>query len=83
MGRNPAIKLSERELNEMFADLEWSKKFPPILDVVQAATLGHVPLATLYEWSSRGLLTNCANKRGKRLKIMRNRFVRFLMEEQQ
>ena len=80
MARKPPLKLTDREICEMFADPEWSKKFPPLLDADEAATLAHVPLATIYDWSSRGLLDNCAHKR-HRLQIVRNRFIRFLLEK--
>lgn len=81
MERNPWIKLTDRELAEMFADPEWSRTFPPILNLAQAAALAHVEPSTIYDWSSRRLLAGCAYKRGKRLKIHRNRFVRFLFGE--
>lgn len=81
MGRTPSLKLTDGEVADMFGDPAWSAVFPPLLSVAQAAALAHVPVATIYDWSSRGLLINCARKRGKRLNIMRNRFVRFLLGE--
>jgi hypothetical protein len=78
MGRNPSIQLEVSELKEMFADPVWISKFPPLLSVDAAADLANVPKGTIYDWSSRGLLASCANKRGKRLLILRDRFVQFL-----
>ena len=40
----------------MFADDQWSQVFPPVLTVEAAAGLAGVPIATIYDWSSRGLL---------------------------
>ena len=52
------------------------KQFPPILTVDQAADLMQVPKATIYDWSSRGLLKNCSRRVGKHLRILRDRFVK-------
>lgn len=59
----------------MFADRRWSERFPPILSVELAAELLHVPKATIYDWSSRGLLGSCAQKAGKHLCIARDLLV--------
>lgn len=56
--------------------------YPPILSVDQAARLAGVPKKTIYDWSSRGLLQDIAVRRGKRLRVLRDRFVRFLFSEQ-
>jgi hypothetical protein len=78
MERDARIKLSPAELNAMFADEKWSREFPPILLVEDAARLAGVEVATVYDWSSRGLLREFANKKGKKLRILRNKFVEFL-----
>ena len=82
MGRNPAIDLEDSEVSGMFADPQWEQKFPPILLLEQAAELASVSTQTIYDWSSRGLLANCATKRGKRLRILRDRFVKFLFSDE-
>jgi hypothetical protein len=79
MARKPVQKLTERELKDMFAAPEWAIK--PLLGVADAAVLAGVTPATIYDWSSRGLLDHCATRRGKRLRIHRDRFARFLMGE--
>lgn len=48
---------------------------PPVLSVEQAAKLIGVPKKTIYEWSSAGRLDLCARRRGKRLFIVRDRFL--------
>ena len=66
---------TKTELETAFSDPELSRRFPFVLDVVQAAELLQVPVATIYDWSSRGLLRGCARKIGKHLRISRDRFL--------
>ncbi|MHC4066095.1 MAG: helix-turn-helix domain-containing protein [Planctomycetota bacterium] len=79
MGRHvgPGLKFSHAEMAQAF-DGPWGEAYPPILTVEQAARLAGVPVKTIYDWKSRGLLRECAARRGKRLRIYRDRFVRFL-----
>jgi hypothetical protein len=49
--------------------------WPPLLTTGQAAELAGVPVGTIYDWSSAGRLVRCARKRGKRLLIVRDRFI--------
>jgi hypothetical protein len=78
MGGFNGLKLSQAEISAMFADPAWSSRFPPILDLEQAAELARVPLETLRSWRSRGLLGDCSHKPGKRVLIVRDRFVAWL-----
>ena len=75
-----AVKLSASEIQQAFCNSDWEKRFPPVLNVDQAAELAGVPKKTIYEWSSRGLLKGCANRFGRHLRILRDRFVRLLFE---
>lgn len=50
--------------------------WPPLLTVEQAADMIGVPKKTIYVWSSAGRLDLCARRRGKRLYILRDRFVK-------
>ena len=79
MGRYPNdnLKLTAAEIERSFGGT-WNDVYPPILSVAQAARLAQVSPRTLYDWSHRGLLMTCAHRRGKRLRIFRDRFVRFL-----
>ncbi len=81
MGRHPEARLhlNDAEIERAFAG-KWGEQFPPILDVAQAAQLARVTPKTLYDWSHRGLLKDCAHKTGKRLRVWRNGFIRFLFE---
>ncbi len=63
------------ELAAAFSDPEWSRRFPPVLNVDQAADLVQVSRGTIYDWSSRGLLRGCSRKIGKHLRISRDRFL--------
>ena len=75
-----SAKLSANEIHQMFSDSDWEQRFPPILNVEQAAELAGVPKKTIYEWSSRGQLKGCAKRFGRRLRILRDRFVQLLFE---
>lgn len=66
---------TDAELAAAFSDIESSRRFPPVLSVAQAAELLQVPVATIHDWSSRGLLSRCARKIGKHLRISRDRFL--------
>lgn len=74
-------EISLDEIRATFADEASSAAFPPILTVQQAARLMQVPVATLYDWSSRGLLDHCARRVGKHLRIFRDRFVQNAFEK--
>lgn len=72
--------LSKEEIREMFSDPIWAEKFPPILNLEQAAELAHVSKDTIYDWRSRGRLRGCSSHVGKHIRINRDRFVAFLMD---
>lgn len=82
MGRyaTSGIKLTRAEIDTAFAG-RWGEVYPPILDSQQAAELAGVSIKTLYDWSHRGLLKNCACRRGRHLRLLRDRFVQFLFED--
>ncbi len=67
--------ISIEDVRATFADEANSAAYPPILTVQQAALLMQVPVATVYGWSSRGLLRHCSKKVGKHLRILRDRFI--------
>ena len=80
-GQKDNLHLTDDETKELFADPFWAEKFPPILNVEQAAQLINVPIATIYDWSSRGLLDSCKRKTGRHLRILRDRYVKQLFNE--
>jgi len=71
-------RLDDAEIATAFGPGRWAEAYPPVLNPVQAAKLAGVPVKTVYDWSSRGLLRDCACKTGKHLRIWRDRFIRFL-----
>ena len=73
-------RLTADEIRRGFDTSEWGTKFPPILSVQQAAALAGVPPGTIYDWSSQGDLRGCAARKGKRLRIWRDRFIAWLFE---
>lgn len=73
------IQISQAELDSAFFG-NLGGRFPPVLNVSQAAELLQVPVKTLYEWSSRGRLRSCARRRGKRLFFWRDLLIRELFE---
>ena len=72
------LTLSDDELRAAFSDTEWARKFPPVLTVTQAAELAQVPVATLYDWKSRGRLAGCARRVGRHVRVHRDRFLAFI-----
>lgn len=75
------LKLTKSEIAEAFADADVAARFPPVMTAAQAADLAQVPLNTLYQWRSRGLLTGCSRKVGKYVRFFRDRFIQKLFNE--
>jgi hypothetical protein len=75
------VAISIEEVRATFADEANSAAFPPILTVPQAAQLMQVPVGTIHDWSSRGLLRHCSRKVGKHLRILRDRFIQHAFEK--
>jgi len=75
------LHLTDAEIARTFSDNKWAEKFPPVLTVDEAAQLVGVPKATLYNWSSRGLLRGCARKVGRHLRIVRDKFIKRVFNE--
>ena len=77
--RPDKIRITEEEIRRAFFDNSGGR-FPPVLNVRQAAELFHVLVKTIYEWSSRGYLKSCSRRRGKRLFFWRDRLIREMFE---
>ena len=65
-------KLAKSEIQQAFAD-GVGAQFPPILTVVQLASLLQISPKTVYEWIARGRLDGAFRKRGKHHLIWRDR----------
>lgn len=70
-----SLDLSPREIAACFADPLWAQRFPPVLRIEQAAELLGLPVGTLRDWRSRGLLTKCSRKVGRRVLFFRDRLI--------
>ena len=79
--RDESLKLTRSELNAPFESSDAGKQYPPVMTAQQAAALLQVPVATIYDWSSRGLLRGCARRCGKHLRFFRDRFLEKLFNE--
>lgn len=71
-------KLSKPEIQQAFADGAGAQ-FPPILTVVQLASLLQVSKKTLYEWLAKGRLDGSFRKRGKHVLVWRDRALDLLL----
>jgi hypothetical protein len=69
------VILKSADIQQGFAQPEWAARFPPVLSVSQAADLLQVPVNTIYDWSSRGLLKGCSRRVGKYLRILRDKLL--------
>lgn len=76
-----SLKLAKEEIGNAFASPGWAEKYPPVLTVGQAAELLSVPVKTIYDWSSRGLLTSSSRRVGKHLRIWRDRLIAHIFNE--
>jgi hypothetical protein len=60
---------------------EYRRQYPPLITVEQAAEISCRKVQTIYDWSSRGLLDSSKVKRGGRLLLRRDAFVRFILDD--
>ena len=58
------LKLTDREIAASFSGPHWAEAFPPVLGIEQAAKLLGVPVGTLRDWRSRGLLSQFSRRMG-------------------
>jgi excisionase family DNA binding protein len=75
------LKLTSREISSCFCGSDWAQKFPPILTIEQAADLLQVPVGTLRDWRSRGLLGTCSRRLGKHVRFFRDRLLSLVFNE--
>ena len=81
MSGKEKLRISREEIASAFTTDIYSDRFPPIMNVQQAAELLQVPKHTLYEWNSRGRLNGCSQRLGKHLRFFRDRLVHKVMNE--
>ena len=73
--KDDRLHLTAKDLAATFADPLCAAKYPPILTIDEAAALLQIRKATIYDWSSRGLLKGCARKVGKHLRFYRDKLL--------
>lgn len=81
MDGNGSLKLTDREIASAFAEPLCAQRFPPVLTIKQSAQLLQVPVQTIYQWRSRGLLGACCRKVGKHLRFYRDRLLKKVFNE--
>lgn len=82
MAKTQGISLKTEEIVAAFDTGEWSERFPPVLNIQQAAELLQLSKATLYDWSSRGRLKHCSRKVGKHLRFWRDRLLHVVFNQE-
>jgi excisionase family DNA binding protein len=75
------MKLTKAEIESAFSVSTWAEAYPPVLSTEQAARLLQVPKATVYGWSSRGLLSGCSRRIGKHRRFFRDRLITKVFNE--
>ena len=81
MDGDDSLKLTDKEITAAFADPLYAERFPPVLTIEQTAALLQVPVQTVYQWRSRGLLGACCRKIGKHLRFYRDRLIKKMFNE--
>lgn len=81
MDGDGSLKLTDKEIAASFAEPIAAGRFPPVLSIQQAADLLQVPVDTIYQWRSRGLLGTCCRKIGKHLRFYRDRLIKHVFNE--
>lgn len=76
MDGDRSLELTDQEIASNFSDPIWANRFPPILTFEQAADLLQMPVDTLRDWRSRGLLDECSRRLGKRVRFVRDRLLK-------
>lgn len=81
MDGDGSLKLTDKEIASAFADPLYGQRFPPVLSIEQVADLLQIPVQTVYQWRSRGLLGTCCRKIGKHLRFYRDRLIKKAFNE--
>ena len=76
MDGDKSLKITDREIASTFAEPTCAGRILPILNIEQAADLLQLPVQTIYQWRSRGLLGACCRKIGKHLRFYRDRLIK-------
>ena len=70
--------MSNDDVLRIIAD--FANKYPPLITIPDAAAIArHDSTGTIYDWSSRKLLDTIKVESGRRVLLLRDGFVRFLL----
>jgi hypothetical protein len=58
---------------------QYAELYQPLITADDAADIARIPLGTVHDWSSRGFFDGFKSKRGRRILLNRDDFVRFLV----
>lgn len=61
---------------------EFARLYPPLITLQQASVIAQCPLKTIYHWSSQGLFDGFKRRRGRRVRLLRDHFVLFLLRNE-
>ncbi len=69
--------MAQTEIDAIVA--EYAQRYEPLITVEQAATIAHVPPATIHSWSSAGRMDSFKVRCGRRVLFHRDAFVRLVL----
>ena len=81
MPSDEKLKLTDRQITELFSHPVDADRFPPVLTLEDASELLKVPVGTLRDWRSRGHLKGCCRKVGKHIRLLRDPLIRKIFVE--
>lgn len=81
MAEHVALDLSDAEIARMFSDPATVANFPPVMTTRQAANLLQVRVDTVSAWHAKGELSTCARKRGRGIRILRDRLLKWYFND--
>lgn len=66
--------LADEEIGRSFEG-NWGKTYPPVLSIAQASELLQISRSTIYEWIAKGRLDGCFRRRGKHIRLWRDKLI--------
>ena len=81
MEHDKSLRLKDQEIAHAFCDPDIAARYGPVLTLEEAAELVRLPLGTMRDWRSRGLLASCAIKTGRHVRLWRDRFIKAVFND--
>jgi phage terminase Nu1 subunit (DNA packaging protein) len=60
---------------------KYLQKYDIVITFEKAAEIARLPLATVYDWSSRGLFNSFRSKKGRHVRLHTEAYVRWLVSD--